>query len=153
MAKIKYGDGRSGAPVQAKAAHAGPSPCLTWWRTKRAEEVDVEATRSMRVSLTTIGILGENRWRLAATGDAAAAIGIVVGLRKSDASKPVFDVVMTALAATAADGNAAACVVMANVLRTMPGAGAAEARIATSWLFRAFASHGAGVRSNAGEVS
>jgi hypothetical protein len=49
-----------------------------------------------------------------------------------------FDLVMTALAVCAADGNAAACLVMSHILRKIPGAGKTEARIATSWLVRAF---------------
>ena len=49
-----------------------------------------------------------------------------------------YDLVMTALAVCAADGNAAAYLVMSHLLRKLPGAGKAEARVATSWLARAF---------------
>ena len=45
-----------------------------------------------------------------------------------------YDLIATALAICAAEGNAAACLVMSHVLRKVPRAGRAEARIATSWL-------------------
>jgi hypothetical protein len=59
-------------------------------------------------------------------------------LRPENFADARFDLAMTALAICAADGNAAACLVMSHILRKIPGAGKAEARIATSWLTHAF---------------
>jgi hypothetical protein len=59
-------------------------------------------------------------------------------LRPEDSADARFDLAMTALAISAAEGNAAACLVMSHILRKIPGAGKAEARIATSWLAHAF---------------
>ncbi len=113
-------------------------PATQWWRLTPATAFDVVALREMRASLLKIDMLGEPRWKDAATGDAPAAIQIALSVSAEDSAEARYDLVMTALAVCAAGGNAAACLVMSHVLRKLPGAGKAEARIATSWLTRAF---------------
>jgi hypothetical protein len=49
-----------------------------------------------------------------------------------------FDDAMTAVAVIALEGDAAACLVTSYAIRRLPRAGRAEARLATSWLVRAF---------------
>jgi hypothetical protein len=113
-------------------------PATQWWRLTPATAFDVVALREMRASLSKIDMLGEPRWKDAATGDAPASIHIALSTSAEESTEARYDLVMTALAVCAADGNAAACLVMSHILRKLPGAGKAEARIATSWLVRAF---------------
>jgi hypothetical protein len=110
---------------------------LTWWRTMRAEAFDASTAAVMREALSTGAIIGEPCWRPAMTGDAAAAIGMV-SMTPRHCGHLKFDLAATALAICAVNGSAAACLVMANVLRRLPDSGPAEARLATSWLTVAF---------------
>src|SRR5262249_52984014 len=92
--------------------------------------------RSLRQTLSAIAIIDEPTWPRAVEGDAAAAIGLALRLHPQRSSLTGYDLVMSALAACAADGNGAAALVMALGLRRRAGAGAAEARLATGWLVR-----------------
>ena len=125
--------------------------CLTWWRRKPAERYDAATVRTMRITLSAIHMPAEDRWAAASAGDPAAAIGIAYR-SKGHASWP-FDTAMTALALAATAGNAAACLALATVLRGIPGAGKAEARIAASWLASAFAAHRTDHRHHRGDDS
>lgn len=100
----------------------------------RAEAFDAAAVATMREALSAITIINEPLWRKAAAGDAAAAIALALRLDPERLPETAFDLVLTALAACAADGDDAAALVMAHVLRRSPGADAERARIATSWL-------------------
>lgn len=113
-------------------------PATQWWRLTPATAFNVVALLEMRASLSKIDMLGEPRWKDAAAGDASASIGVALDMNAGGTVEARFDLVMTALAMCAADGNAAACLVMSHILRKIPGAGKTEARIATSWLVRAF---------------
>jgi hypothetical protein len=113
-------------------------PATQWWRLTPATAFDVVALGEMRALLSKIDMLGEPRWKDAATGDAPASIHIALSTSAEESAEARYDLVMTALAVCAADGNAGACLVMSHILRKLPGAGKAEARIATSWLARAF---------------
>jgi hypothetical protein len=115
-----------------------PEP-LTWWRTMRADQLDAPSATVLRKSIATIAIIDETSWRAAAIGEAAAAVGLALRLDPARATPIAFDLVMTALAACAADGDSTACLAMPFVQRRRPGAGKSEARIATSWLVRSFA--------------
>jgi hypothetical protein len=105
-----------------------------YWRHHLAHDYDEHTVRRMRAFLAKIDLPAEERWRDAATGDAAAAIGIAFGLRSVDTSRPDFDAAMTALAICAVRGSDAARVVMSKVLRWLPDGGDAENRVAESWL-------------------
>jgi hypothetical protein len=111
---------------------------IKWWRTLPADGFDSSRKSVLRATLSTIAILDEPTWRSAAGGSAAAAIGLALRLNPSRSTSVAYDLIVTSLAICAADGNAAACIVMSHVLRNIPGAGKAEARIATSWLALAF---------------
>jgi hypothetical protein len=109
-----------------------------WWRTFHAEEFDQSRVSILRTTLSTIAILEEPTWRSAAGGNIAAAIGLALRLNPDRSTSTAYDLIVTALAICAAEGNAAACLVMSHILRRIPGAGKAEARLATSWLAQAF---------------
>jgi hypothetical protein len=113
-----------------------PGSPLSWWRSRRAAFFNAAAARTLRDALATIAIIDEPSWRQATAGDAAAAIGLALRLHPQRSSATGYDLVMSALAACAADGNEAAALVMALGLRRRAGAGRAEARLATGWLVR-----------------
>jgi hypothetical protein len=113
---------------------------LALWRTMKAETFDAATAVVMREAISTIAIIDEPTWRAAANGDAAAAAGLALRLHPDRATPLAFDLVMTAVAACAAEGNATACLVMSRVVPRRRGAGTKDARIATSWLVRTFAS-------------
>jgi hypothetical protein len=129
---------RSSIATVPNDGNASGRPPVQWWRFMSAASLDEVALRKMRASLSKIDVLGEPRWKDAASGDASASIRIALGMLPADAATLRCDLAMTALAVCAAEGNPAACLVMSHLLRQLPGAGNAEARIATSWLMRAF---------------
>jgi hypothetical protein len=111
---------------------------IKWWRSLPADGFNSCRKSVLRATLSTIAIFDEPTWRSAVGGSAAAAIGLALRLNPSRSTSAAYDLIVTSLAICAADGNAAACIVMSHVLRNIPGAGKAEARIATSWLALAF---------------
>lgn len=113
---------------------------LAWWRTMKAETFDAATAVVMREAISTIAIIDEPTWRAAADGNAAAATGLALRLHPDRATPLAFDLVMTAVAACAAEGDATACLVMSRVVPRRRGTGKKEARIATSWLVRTSAS-------------
>lgn len=110
---------------------------LRWWRSTRADNFHAPAMGQMKAAVANVAMFAEPRWRDAASGDAAAAIAIVLamGLENSHALK--FDICMTALVICACEGDAASCLVIAWVLRRLPKAKTREKRLATSWTVRA----------------
>jgi hypothetical protein len=117
--------------ITAQVVRQRPTRC---WRHHLAHDYDERTVRRMRTHLAKIDLPAEDRWRDAATGDAAAAIGIAFGLRSVDTSRSDFDAAVTALAVCAVRGSDAARVVMSKVLRWLPDGGDAENRVAESWL-------------------
>lgn len=93
---------------------------------------------ALRQVIAGVAILGSPTWQAAANGNAVAAIHLAFQLSREQASPAAYDLVMTALVACAAEDDAAACLAVARMLRKSPGAGQAEARLATSWLVRSF---------------
>ena len=116
-----------------------PSRPLEWWRTEHAEFFDSAAVVAMRSALATVVVLDESGWRAAATGDPPAAIGLALRLNPQSSTASAYDLVMTALAACAAEGSDGAALVLSHVMRKMPNASNSHASIATSWLMRSFA--------------
>jgi hypothetical protein len=126
-------------PAPKKSAAASEPATRTpmaWWRTMSAKRLGPPSARPLREALTTIAILGEPAWPAAVRGDPSAAIGLALRLNPQWSTDTAYDLVMTAVAACAAEGNDAACLVMSHVLGRRPGATLREARLATGWLVR-----------------
>ena len=138
MSKNNKKAGRSGVAAATKQEDLLQRPTTQLWRLAPATAFDVMALREMRATLSTIAILEEPTWRSAAGGNAATAIGLALRLNPARSTSIAYDLIVTALAICAAEGNAAACIVMSHILRKLPGAGKAEHRIATSWLVHGF---------------
>lgn len=116
---------------------AGCSP-ITWWRSIAAPNFHLMALGAMRAAVEKVEMLGEPRWRAAIAGDATAAIGLALEMHRQDALRERFDLIMTSLVICACAGDAAACLVLSGAIRRLPSAGPREARLATSWLMKAF---------------
>lgn len=134
----------------ARDAARDSAPPLAWWRTMEAQAFDATAAAAMREAISTIAIIDAPTWRAAVAGDAAAAAGLALRLHPDRSTPLAFDLVMTAVAACAAESDATACLMMARVVPLRRGAGETEARIAASWLTRASAS-GSGRRRTGGK--
>ncbi|MGJ5202886.1 hypothetical protein [Bradyrhizobium sp. HKCCYLR20261] len=121
----------------AMAATRKPAtlPPITWWRTMSAKRLGSSSVQPLREALKTIAILGEPAWPAAVRGDPSAATGLALRLC-SQQSTVAYDLAMTAVAACAAEGSDAACLVMAHMLGRDPGATLHEARLANGWLGR-----------------
>ena len=117
---------------------ATASSPIRWWRSIAAPNFHAAALGAMRFAVERIEMVGEPRWRAAVAGDAAAAIGMALALSRDDSFRHKFDLVMTVLVLCACEGDATACLVLSTVIRRLPGAGAREARLATSWLVKSF---------------
>jgi hypothetical protein len=118
--------------------HGQWPPPLSWWRNIRGELFTAGIAAQLREHIAVFAIIGEPSWNAAAAGDAASAVRLALTVDQEVAGPVIIDLVMTALLACAAEGDAAACLSMSYALRRRPGAGQAEARIATSWLVRNF---------------
>jgi len=129
--------GRTSRDDRAKSPQGAAT--LTWWRTKPAEAFDGSTAEQLRRLLSTIAILEVANWRAAADGDSAAAVGLALRLDPQRVTLNGLDLVMTALAACAAEGDPAACLTMAHCMRRFFPSSKREARLATSWLVRTFA--------------
>jgi hypothetical protein len=123
-------------PHEADAARS----VLVFWRSFAADEFG--AARRARVgAFVTRAAIADARWRLAAAGDAASAIGIALSRRSTVFPDLRFDVGMTAVLYCALQGDAAARVVLASMVRGH-GDRITQDRIAASWGAPAAATEG-----------
>lgn len=132
--QTKYEKGTE-PPAHGGAASTGAATALRRWRSTTADAYDADMCRDLEDALIASSSTAA-RWRGARS--AAAAVGAVMRMAPAGFLDPKLDLAMTALVICAARGNAAACIVASNVIRRVPGAGHAEARVGTSWLVRAF---------------
>ena len=113
-------NGRSKSNHAPKTSAAGSEPIMrtpmAWWRTMSAKRLGPPCAKPLREALATIAILGEPAWPAAVRGDPSAAIGLALRLNPQRSTNAAYDLVMTAVAACAAEGNDAACLVMSHVL-------------------------------------
>lgn len=110
---------------------------LRWWRSTRADNFHSPSLTHMKAAVANVAMLAEPRWRDAASGDASAAIAIVLAMGVHNSHTLKFDIAMTALVICACEGDSASCLVIAWVLRRLPKAKTRQKRLATSWTVRA----------------
>jgi hypothetical protein len=70
---------------------------LRWWRVTRADNFHAPSLGQMKAAVANIAMLAEPSWRDAASGDAAAAIAIVLAMGTENSHTLKFDICMTAL--------------------------------------------------------
>jgi hypothetical protein len=107
------------------------------WRTLPAEAFGTAEIAAMTAALDGMSFAPDGGWRQAASGDAATAIRLSLRLLPICEITPQVDIVMTALARCAAEGNPAASLVLAKIIRNTPiGDKALASRLSVSWLTR-----------------
>jgi hypothetical protein len=106
-------------------------PVLLYWRTKTAESFDARARAEVADFVAGISATMPD-WHAAIRGDAAAAIGLVVGRRIPEHIGVRVDLSMTVLLACAFFDPAAALVLSHTVAR-MPIEPRERARLSASW--------------------
>ncbi|UQD71654.1 hypothetical protein JEY40_38515 [Bradyrhizobium japonicum] len=106
-------------------------PVLFYWRTKTAESFD-ERARSEVASFVAGISATMPEWRAVIRGDAAAAIGIVIGRRIPERIGLRVDLSMTVLLACALFDPAAA-MVLSHTLARMPIETRERTRLSASW--------------------
>jgi hypothetical protein len=106
-------------------------PVLFYWRTKTAESFDEHARAEVVAFVAGISATIPE-WREAIRGDAAAAVGLVVGRRIPERIGLRVDLSMTVLLACAFFDPAAA-LVLSHTLARMPLEPRERARLSASW--------------------
>jgi len=114
------------------ADRAQPAP-LSLWRTLRAEQFRAEDLDAILRILSNTELLGQQKWSEAITGDVPATVAVAVSFMPVQSVTPQVDLAMSALARCAIEGDLAAAIVLANILRHLPGVTVSHRRIATSW--------------------
>jgi hypothetical protein len=106
-------------------------PVLFYWRTKTADSFD-ERARSEVASFVAGISATMPEWRAAIRGDAAAAVGLVIGRRIPERIVVRVDLSMTVLLACAFFDPAAA-LVLSHTIARMPIEPRERARLSASW--------------------
>lgn len=95
-----------------------PIAAQALWRTVPSYACGAAELERLRDLLRDVVILDEPRWREAAAGDAAAAIGIAMEIcNPDDGPSSIFDLAMSALFACVLDSDQAAGLVFAHIVR------------------------------------
>jgi hypothetical protein len=106
------------------------------WREKNAQQFDDTDLAAVRGILAKAVLLNEPKWAEARNGGAADAIALAVAEWPIAVLTSRVDLIMTAVLLAAMTGSAAAAVVLAHVVRQLPGVAKRHKRIAASWLAR-----------------
>ena len=117
----------------------GISP-LAWWRTLRPDAIGNAERLLLLATLEQIDVLhGGADFAAALKGDPAAAIGVAFSLMPVEAMTLKVDIAMTALLQCVLERNAAAALVLAQILGLTDLGHPFATELATSWL--AFGRH------------
>jgi len=106
------------------------------WREKNAQQFDDVDLAAVRGILAKAVLMSEPKWAEARAGNAADAIALAVVEWPITVLTSRVDLIMTAVLLAAMTDNAAAAVVLAHVVRQLPGGTKHHKRIAASWLAR-----------------
>jgi hypothetical protein len=88
----------------------------------------------LRDAMYGVQILGEPEWSAAVKGDPAEAVGIAIRVAvKTQLNELVVDLVMSAVLATAIEGDHAACHLLAHMLNRRSAFEPRAGNLATSW--------------------
>lgn len=120
-------------PRSAPSQHRMVSPPSAYWRILREDEFDDAHRAEVSTFLNNEAPCGSPDWQKAIAGDAAAAIAIALQHPLDGFPNEQTDMAMTAVLYCALNGDAAAAVMIADVVRSIPN-GRLSARIRTSWL-------------------
>jgi hypothetical protein len=125
-------DPASARPWPFKAEDSSP---LAWWRRLPSQAFGEPERLHLRATLEQINVLhAEHDLMAALKGDAAAAIEVTFTLMPMSEISLRTDIAMTALLRCARERNAAACLVLAQVLGLTDLGHPYAKELATSWL-------------------
>ena len=117
-----------------KVMFSKSSPPLALWRSISAPNLKVRDVGRLRDAMHGVQILGEPEWSAAVEGDPAEAVGIAIRVAvKAQLNELVVDLVMSAVLATAIEGDHAACHLLAHVLNRRSAFEPNAGNLATSW--------------------
>ena len=109
-------------------------PPLALWRSIPAPDLKLRDVGRLRDAMYGVQILGEPEWRAAVEGDPAEAVGIAIRVAaKEQLNGLVVDLVMSAVLATAIEGDHAACHLLAHILNRRSAVEPHAGNLATSW--------------------
>jgi hypothetical protein len=138
---------RSSANGRTNTVKSAPDP-LSLWRTLCARQFTAADVISMEHAVAKVVPFGVRKWP-ASRDDVAGAVGAAFDLLPLDELTLPFDLCMTMLGLHAIEGDAAAAIVLSNVLQNLPGQAISHRRIATSWFVANLASAAALSRDSA----
>jgi len=122
----------NGAPLPQRLDRGHP---LGWWRTMRPDLFGDAECLLVRSALDGLAVLGADKdFSAALKGDAAAAIGVAFSLMPVEEMTLRADIAMTALLRCALERNAAAALVLAQVLGLTDLGHSHATELAASWL-------------------
>lgn len=99
-----------------RALSVGASP-LHWWRTKRPRNLRRSDVRILRARLFRTETVADLDWFRAATGDAAAAIGVAIrAMHTAGMTNSAVDAALSAVLCCALEGDPTAPVVICSAL-------------------------------------
>jgi hypothetical protein len=107
---------------------------LAWWRTMPADLVGEAEHLLLRDVIGKIGVLKGREWISAMRGDAAASVEIALGILPISTVTLEVDLAMTVLTLVALDGNAAAALVLSQVLQGVSLDHPFAKELSVSWL-------------------
>lgn len=111
------------------------SPPLAWWRTLPSDAFRDTERLLMQTTLEQIDVLNSgDDFRAALAGDPSAAIDVAFSLMPVEAMTLTADIAMTALLRCALDRNAAAAIVLAQILGLTDLGHSFATELAVSWL-------------------
>ena len=120
-----------GRPWPFKAADISP---LQWWRTLPSDGFRDAEQMLLLMTVERIGVLhGDDDLTAALAGDAAAAIGVAFSLMPIEETTLTVDIAMTSLCHCALARNAAAALVMAQVIGLTDLDHGLATELAASW--------------------
>jgi hypothetical protein len=107
---------------------------IEWWRSLPADCLGDAQHLLLRTTLDKICVMKGREWLSAMRGDAAAGIAIAVEMLPITEITLEVDLAMTALSLGALDGNAAAAVVLSQLLSRAPLDHPFAKELSVSWL-------------------
>lgn len=114
--------------------HAADAPPLAWWRMLPADKFRDAEHLLLRATLDKVAVLRGKSWIAALRGDAAASIAVALSLMPIGTATLEVDIAMTAVLASALDGDAATALMLSHVLGRAALDHPFATELAASWL-------------------
>lgn len=114
--------------------HAADASPLAWWRMLPADKFRDAEHLLLRATLDKVAVLRGKSWIAALRGDAAASIAVALSLMPISTATLEVDIAMTAVLASALDGDATTALMLSHVLGRAALDHPFATELAASWL-------------------